>query len=164
MSEVFELNPVQGISYKSSQDGQDMCGELLADAGDGKRYEKKHEWMELEEYAETEWLNMVQLCWILLRESHQNSKWSAFWRVHWIVGDRMPTNIRLNIALFDFCWQMYGDFSGSGGFGWAAKVGRCPDFDDFLGKDIPDGGMDGQKGGWTEDLIKWICRCLPDSV
>lgn len=67
MSEVFELNPVQGISYKSSQDGQDMCGELLADAGDGKRYEKKHEWMELEQYAETEWLNLAQLCSILLR-------------------------------------------------------------------------------------------------
>jgi hypothetical protein len=40
MSEVFELNPVQGISYKSSQDGQDMAGELFADAGDGKRREK----------------------------------------------------------------------------------------------------------------------------
>ena len=76
MSEVFELNPVQGISYKSSQDGQDMCGELFADAGDGhgKRYEKKHESMEVEEYAELEWLNMALLCSILLRESHQNSK------------------------------------------------------------------------------------------
>ena len=37
-----------------------------------------------------------------------------------------------------FFRQMYGDFSGSGGFGWAAKVGRFPDFDDFLGKDKVD--------------------------
>ena len=52
MNEVFELNPVQGISYKTSQDGQDM--------GTFQRWDFfPWKWKDVLKQIETVWLNMA---------------------------------------------------------------------------------------------------------